>query len=325
MAVQYIQARVTNPGGPSLKLSTGKKKMAKKSRRPRRKATAAKRIVIAVGRKANPRRRAGLLARGRKRLSKLGTSVKHLVFGRPAPKKRKSRSKRTANGLRGRRVGGLRKANGRKRNPLRRSRRSNPGFDIKHALISGAVLIAGTYLAQMAVPWIEKKLIELAPESIGTKDDKGNLTTLGYIELAGAAGTVVLGEYLQKKFGSKSKIDFAPATYAIATYMALRGLRNAALLSDESIKVMAGTTTFGPQLAYGSAYIQPGDSDGSLVHMNGTVRASNGHHGMGTYGMGSDVAPKGYSMLGSIFTDSQLPSPAVAPHNVMQGYGTGLI
>ena len=123
MAVQYIQARVTNPGGPSLKLSTGKKKMAKKSRRPRRKANAApKRIVIAVGRKANPRRRAGLLARGRKRLSKLGTSVKRLVFGRPAPKKRKSRAKtRTANG---RRHNGLRKANGRKRNPLRRSRRS---------------------------------------------------------------------------------------------------------------------------------------------------------------------------------------------------------
>ena len=324
MAVQYIQARVTNPGGPSLKLSTGKKKMAKKSRRPRRKATAAKRIVIAVGRKANPRRRAGLLARGRKRLSKLGTSVKRLVFGRPAPKKRKSRSKRTANGLRGRKHNGLRKANGRKRNPMRRSRRSNPGFDIKGALISGAVLIAGTYLAQMAVPWIEKKLIELAPDSIGKANEKGNLATLGYIELVGAAGTVALGGYLQSKFGSK-KVDFTPATYAIATYMALRGLRNAALLSDESIKVMAGTTTFGPQLAYGSAYIQQPDSNGSLVHMNGTVRASNGHHGMGTYGMGSDVAPKGYSMLGSIFTDAQLPSPAVAPHNVMQGYGTGLL
>jgi hypothetical protein len=46
---------------------------------------------------------------------------------------------------------------------------------------------------------------------------------------------------------------------------------------------------------------------------------------MNGFGMGSDVAPKGYSMLGSIFTDSQLPSPAVAPHNVMQGYGTGLL
>ena len=122
--------------------------------------------------------------------------------------------------------------------------------------------------------------------------------TLGYVLLAGAAVTIVGGEYLQKKFGS-SKFDLAPAAYAIATYMALRGLRKADILDASS--PLAGLNYSG---------------------MGGTMlfdepRASN--PGLAYGGMGA--LPAGYSMLGSILSNEQLPAPAVGPHNVMQGYG----
>lgn len=265
--------------------------MAKKKR------GGAKKIVISVGRKRNPaKKRSSLLARARRGASKIGSRAKTIVLG-ALPKRRKNPAKkRRSVSAKRRALGGIVLHRSRKHNPRRRRsikrRRHNPGFDVKSALISSAVLIGGTFLAQMAVPWIEKKLIELAPESIGKKNADGNLATLGYVQLAGAAGTVLLGQYLQKKFGS-SKIDFAPASYAIATYMAIRGFRNAALFPKESMTVLAGTLDFAPALAYGS----------------GSIREHN------------PSLPAGYSMLGSILSNEQLPAPAVGPHNVMQGYG----
>lgn len=270
--------------------------MAKKKKR-----SGAKKIVISVGRKRNPaKKRSSLLARARRGASKAGSRVKTIVVGavkrRRNPSKRRRHNPGKVSALRSIALRPRRKHNPRRRRHSVKRRRHNPGFDVKAALISSAFLIGGTFLAQMAVPWIEKKLIELAPDSLGKADPTdGTRSTLGYIELAGAAGTVILGDYLQKKFGS-SKVDFAPAAYAIATYMTIRGLRNAGLFPKESMTVLAGTggmgatLDFGPALAYGSRTSNP-----SL--------------------------PEGYSMLGSILSNEQLPAPAVGPHNVMQGYG----
>lgn len=281
MAVQYIQARVTNPGTPgkALRAVSGRKKMAKKKR------SAAKKIVISVGRKRNPakKRRSSLLARARRGASKIGSRAKTIVLG-AVPKRRKVAKKRRSNPAKRRALGGIVLHRSRKHNPRRRRhsvkrRRSNPGFDVKSALISSAVLIGGTYLAAKIVPWIESKVSEMAPSLSGK--------TLGYSMLLGAAATIVGGDYLQKKFGS-SKVDLKPAAYAIATYMAIRGLRKAEILDASS---MAATLDFAPNLAYGA----------ERTH--------------------NPSLPPGYSMLGSILSNEQLPAPAVGPHNVMQGYG----
>ena len=286
MAVQYIQARVTNPGKPGKAARTvsGSKKMAKKKR------SGSKKIVISVGaRKRNPAKKRSLLARARRGAAKIGSRVKTIVLG--APKKRRSSRKRKANPAKRHALGGIvLHRRGRKHNPRRRrsikSRRRNPGFDVKSALISGAVLIGGAYLAAKIVPFIESKVSEMAPSLSGK--------TLGYAMLVGAAATIVGGDYLQRKFGS-SKIDLKPATYAIAAAMAVRGLRKAELLgSDAGMLGMGATLDFGPALAYGSRQSNPG-------------------------------LPEGYSMLGSILSNDQLPAPAVGPHNVMQGYGPVLV
>jgi len=180
----------------------------------------------------------------------------------------------------------------RRRNGLAR-RRHNPAFDVKHALMTGAVLIAGTYVGLKLVPYIESKLAELAPTVFAGK-------TIGYTMLAGAAITIVGGEYLQKRFGNK-KIDLAPAAYAIAAIMAVRGLRKSGLIAEDTTMLgyhhgMSGTLDFNSD-AYGSGYAAPANGMGSL--------------------------PRGYSMLGSIQTADMLPAPPVAPHNVMQGYHHG--
>lgn len=282
MAVQYIQARVTNPGKPGKAHRTVSetKKMAKK------RSSSKKKIVISVGpRKRNPAKKRSLLARAKRGAARIGSRVKTIVLG--APKKRRSSRKRKANPSKRHALGGIAlHRRGRKHNPRRRRaikrRRSNPGFDVKSALISSAVLIGGTFLAAKIVPWIESKVSELAPSFAGK--------TLGYAMLAGAAVTIVGGDYLQKKFGS-SKVDLKPAAYAIATYMAIRGLRKAEILDAAS--PLAG-------LAY------DGGMHGTMIF---DTRTSN------------PGLPAGYSMLGSILSNEQLPAPAVGPHNVMQGYG----
>ena len=330
MAVQYIQARVTNPGKPSrnsseesasmsygrprrslsgrlrnssrpssLRRPNGRKKAAaavvvpakRKPGRPKKVALSPAAVAVIEAPKKRksrkPRKKAGLLARAKRGASRFGRSLRSLVLGAPK-KKRKGGKKGKAS----------RKANpghARRRNALRRVRRSNPGFDVKSALIESAVLVGGTIAAIYAVPFIESKLKELAPDTFQGK-------TLAAVQLLGAAATVVGGHFLQKKYGKK--IDLMPAAYSIATVMALRAVKNADILPSDAIAgVMSGTmiTDRAPNgLAYGSS-------------MNGTM------HGLAYGGMGESPLPAGYSMLGSIFTDSQLPGPSVAPHNVMQG------
>ena len=294
MAVQYIQARVTNPGKPGKAHRTvsEKKKMAKKRGSSKRK------IVISVGpRKRNPAKKRSLLSRARRGAGKIGSRTKTIVLGAPKRKRNPAKKRRTG-AAKKRSLGGIvlhrRRRGSRKHNPSRRrravKRRRNPGFDVKSSLISVAVLLGGTFLAAKAVPWIETKLAAMDT----FKDPK----TLGYVMLAGAAATIVGGEYLQKKFGS-SKFDLAPAAYAIATYMALRGFRKTEILDAAS-----------PQ-----AGLSYGGMDGTMIFDTG--RASN--PGLAYGGMSG--LPAGYSMLGSILSNDQLPAPAVGPHNVMQGYG----
>lgn len=295
MAVQYIQARVTNPGKPGKAHRTvsEKKKMAKK------RGSSKKKIVISVGpRKRNPAKKRSLLSRARRGAGKIGSRTKTIVLGAPKRKRNPAKKRRTG-AAKKRSLGGIvlhrRRSHSRKHNPRKRrsiKRRRNPGFDVKSSLISVAVLIGGAFLAAKAVPWIETKLGEMST----FKDGK----TLGYAMLAGAAATIVGGEYLQKKFGS-SKFDLAPAAYAIATYMALRGLRKAQIL-DASSPLAGG-------LAYGDGM------HGTMIF--DTSRTEN--PGLAYGGMGA--LPAGYSMLGSILSNEQLPAPAVGPHNVMQGYG----
>ena len=287
MAVQFIQARVTNPGRPGrASASTSERKM-RKSR---------KKIKVLVGRKANPAKKR---AKPRKRslVKRASARVKSLLArlrGSKRPKRRKARKASS-------KLVVARIANPRKRSLVRRRRngvarrRHNPAFDVKHALMTGAVLIAGTFVGLKLVPYIESKLAELAPSFFSGK-------TIGYTMLAGAAITIVGGEYLQKRFGSK-KIDLAPAAYAIAAIMAIRGLRKSELVAAEPMlgyhHGMSGTLDFNSD-AYGSGYAAPANGMGAL--------------------------PRGYSMLGSIQTADMLPAPPVAPHNVMQGYhGASLI
>lgn len=281
MAVQFIQARVTNPGRPGRASATTSGEKMRKSR---------KKIKILVGRKSNPAKKR---AKPRKRslVKRASARVKSLLRrlrGSKRPKRRKSRKAVTAV---------ARAANPRRRSLLRRRhsvsrRRHNPAFDVKGALMTGAVVIAGTYVGLKLVPYIESKLAELAPNTLTGK-------TLGYTMLAGAALTIAGGNYLQSRFGSK-KYDLAPAAYAIAAIMAIRGLRKAELISAETPMLgyggMHGTLDFNSD-AYGSGYAAPANGMGSL--------------------------PRGYSMLGSIQTADMLPSPPVGPHNVMQGYHHG--
>lgn len=243
-----------------------------------------KKIKVVVGRKANPAKKR---AKPRKRslVKRASARVKALLrrlSGSKRPKRRKARKASS-------KLVVARAANPRRRHRIAR-RRHNPAFDVKHALMTGAVLIAGAYVGLKLVPYIESKLKELAPDALGGK-------TLGYVQLAGAAATIVAGDYLQKKIGSR-KVDIAPAAYAIAAIMAVRGLRNAELIaSDAPMLGMAGMLDFGKGLAYGGGYAAPANGMGAL--------------------------PAGYSMLGTIQTAEMLPAPPVAPHNVMQGYHHG--
>jgi hypothetical protein len=167
------------------------------------------------------------------------------------------------------------------------ARRSNPGFNLKSSLIQSAVLVAGVFAASQVVPMIEKFI----QESTGLEPK-----AQGYVKILGAAGTVVLGDFLADKFGSKLGFDIRPATYAIATYMAVNGLRGADLI-DGSVAL-----------------------SGPVVPMTGTmglILPPNPTNPMtGTMGLILPSEPTN-PMTGSIMTE--FPSPVIAPHNVMQG------
>jgi len=180
-----------------------------------------------------------------------------------------------------------RRANGRKRSLVARKR--NPSFDIKQSLIESAVLVGGVYAGSMIMGFVEKQLASYT----GLND-----TTRGYLKLLGAAATIVAGDYITDKFGSKIGFDIKPATYAIATLMAHSGMVGAGLTQKGTIALTGPLTSGGgySDLDYGTAM-------------------------QGTMGLILPNYEEPNAMLGSIFTDSQLPFPAVAPHSVMQASG----
>jgi hypothetical protein len=178
--------------------------------------------------------------------------------------------------------------NGRKKRSLV-ARKRNPSFDIKQSLIESAVLVGGVYAGSMIMGFVEKQL-----ESYTGL----NPATRGYLKLLGAAATIVAGDYVTDKFGSKIGFDIKPATYAIATLMAHSGMVAAGLTQKGTI-ALTGPLTSG------------GNSGGYSDLDYGTAM-------QGTMGLILPNYEEPNAMLGSIFTDSQLPFPAVAPHSVMQ-------
>lgn len=173
------------------------------------------------------------------------------------------------------------------------ARAKNPGFDLKRSLIESAVLLAGVFAASKIMPIIEKQI-----EGITGLNDASR----GYIKIAGALATIVGIDYAADKFGSQLGFDIRPAGYALATFMALKGFKGAGLItmdgSEGHSHYMSGTLGIsGPVVVGGEVY--------------GTDMA-------GTMGLILPPGPEN-SMTGSIFSDAQLPFPAVAPHSVMQG------
>lgn len=318
--MEWIPARVTNPA-PLHNRFEGEKKMAKNrsSRRggPRKGASARSLLAGALSRANNPRgsklrkgspeakafmarlramRHANPHKKGpgtlRDYLSKRGKELGKT--GQRSNRNRKGKSARVAN------IGASSAiaANIRSKNagmPIRRARRAlagrakNPGFDLKRSLIESAVLLAGVFAASKIMPIIEKQIEGITGLNDGTR---------GYIKIAGALATIVGVDYAADKFGSKLGFDIRPAGYALATFMAIKGLKGAGLITMDGSDYMAGTLGIsGPVVVGGEVY--------------GTDMA-------GTMGLILPPGPEN-SMTGSIFSDAQLPFPAVAPHSVMQG------
>jgi hypothetical protein len=206
-------------------------------------------------------------------------------------------------GLKSGRILNGRKPRGRKRSSIS-ARRRNPSFDIKQSLIESAVLIGGVYAGGMIMGFVEKQL-----ESYTGL----NPATRGYLKLLGAAATIVAGDYITDKYGSKIGFDIKPATYAIATLMAHSGMVAAGLTQKGTIALT------GPLPSGGSA--------GNLLDYGTEMQGTMGlilpnyeepNAMLGTMGLILPNYDEPNAMLGSIFTDSQLPFPAVAPHSVMQ-------
>ena len=192
------------------------------------------------------------------------------------------------------RIANGRKAHGRKRSSIA-ARRRNPSFDIKQSLIESAVLVGGVYIGGIIMGFVEKKLTEMSGL---------NAATAGYLKLLGAAATIVAGDYVTDKFGSKIGFDIKPATYAIATLMAHSGMVGAGL-------VQKGTIALTGPLTSGGGY-------NDLLDYGTAMQSDYGSAMGGTMGLILPNYEEPNAMLGSIFTDSQLPFPAVAPHSVMQ-------
>lgn len=248
--------------------------------------------LLAGARKANGKKRPARRRRNASRLVK-GSAAAKAYMASIRPKRGRGRKKNgpSASGIPGALAAirsnvrtsplgmGRRKNGPKRRRHALHARRRNPSFDLKRSLIESAVLVVGVFAASKIVPLIETQINKIT----GLNDQ-----TRGYIKILGAAATIVGGNYLADKFGSKLGFDVRPASYAIATYMAISGLKGAGLIDP-----MAGTLGItGP------------------VTLNGMG---------GTMGLILPNYTEPNAMLGSIFTDSQLPGPAVAPHNVMQG------
>ena len=338
--MEWIPARVTNPA-PLHNRFEGDKNMAsnRQSRRggPRKGASARSLLAGALSRSKNPRgsklRKGSPVAKAfmarlramrhdnphkkgpgtlRDYLSKKGAELGKT--GQRSNRNRKGKGKGAAatktalTRVPNLGASGAIAANIRSKNagmPKRRAQRAlaarakNPGFDLKRSLIESAVLLAGVFAASKIMPIIEKQI-----ECITGLND----ATRGYIKIAGALATIVGIDYAADKFGSQLGFDIRPAGYALATFMALKGFKGAGLIT------MDGSEGYSHMNGY----------DG---YMNGTLGISGpvvvggevyGADMAGTMGLILPPGPEN-SMTGSIFSDAQLPFPAVAPHSVMQG------
>jgi len=210
------------------------------------------------------------------------------------------------------------------RHALARARKHNPGFDVKTTLIETAILLGGTLAALYVQPHINKFLAE----TVGLKDKN-----LGYAKIVGAALTAAGGIYLQERFGDKIGYDIRPATYALATFMAVEGFQESGLapaaeapktatpgVGNEKGTFMltgpaAGTFALtGPSMM---ATVLPGLNDPNAMlgshGMHGLGYEDYGMHGSGDYdydgdgdgyGMGATVLAnlsETNAMTGSIF------------------------
>lgn len=254
--------------------------------------------------------------KGRKSAARRAAAAAVAVSRKSSSKRRRSRKAASGRSRRGAKRG-MRRNNpsARVRHALaRHGRKHNPGFDVKGTLIETAILLGGTFAALYVQPYINKFLSETV---------KLEGKNLGYAKLVGAALTAVGGIYLQERFGDKIGYDIRPATYALATFMAVEGFQGAELAPAHGTFALTGPAagTFaltGPSM---SATVLPGLGD---------PNAMLGSH---SYGMGATVLanlPETNAMLGSIFdqedamhgtifTAAELPQAVVAPHNVMQG------
>jgi hypothetical protein len=301
--MEWIPARVTNPD--PLHHHFGKEKvMAVKSRRRRNAShrtggpvlSRQAKSLLAGARKANGKKRPARRRRNARLVKGSAAAKAYMASIRPKRGRGRKKNGPSASGRPGALAAiranvktspllgmGRRRKNGPKRHRhALHARRRNPSFDLKRSLIESAVLVVGVFAASKIVPMIETQINKIT----GLNDQ-----TRGYIKILGAAATIVGGNYLADKFGSKLGFDVRPASYAIATYMAISGLKGAGLIDP-----MSGT-----------------------LGITGPVTL-NGMGGMGgTMGLILPNYMEPNAMLGSIFTDSQLPGPSVAPHNVMQG------
>ena len=227
-----------------------------------------------------------------------------------------------------------RKTASRRRNPSARvrhalakhGRKHNPGFDVKTTLIETAILLGGTLAALYVQPHISKFLAD----TVGLKDKN-----LGYAKIVGAALTAAGGIYLQERFGDKIGYDIRPATYALATFMAVEGFQESGLAPAAAAAAPAAAVepakgTFmltGPAAPANGTFALTGPSMMATVlpglNDPNAMLGSYGMHGLGyedygmhgtddygdswddaDYGMGATVLAnlsESNAMLGSIF------------------------
>jgi hypothetical protein len=311
--MEWIPARVTNPAPLHNKLEKESNMASRKHRRGGPRLSAAAKRLLAGSRKANPKKKRSVRRQNPRLVAGSAEAKKRMAYLRSLKKKRTANGRkrrrnpaaagvagaiqsaiaRSANGKKRRSVRrgrshslSMRAANGKSRRLHRVRRHRNPGFDLKKSLIQSAVLVAGVLAAAKIVPMIEGQINKITGL---------NAQTQGYIKLLGAAATIVGGDYLADKFGSKIGFDVRPATYAIATYMAISGLRGAGF--------MDGTVVLSGPLMAGMS--------GTMGYLNGPL----------TPVLPNYMEPN--AMLGSIaLTPGDLPGSPISAHNVMQGYGS---
>jgi hypothetical protein len=319
-----------------------------KRKRPARKSSLALHSVVAL---APKRKRRSSKKKGLRKRKRNPTNALTLAPSKSAGVKRSLTRLVPASKGGGYKLGRNNNPPKRKRRALAR-RRKNPSFDVKSILMKGGILIAGAFVANYITPKIEGLLVGLfagdlpaagdaAAATTYKKSIQDNLSMLGYVELLGAVGTIALGEYLQQKFGS-DEVDLKPATYAIATHMALRGISNAFPSGDTEAAVSANVAARVSELAasqgmtsrYGGQHGRYSGLSGTLNGvMGGTMGYGpgpslsalrpgpivDGHRGLPSYSGGANQAMLGsHPMHGSIMTDAEI-GPAVVPHNPMAG------